>query len=329
MKRKPLVASVGTAALCIAALWYLAMDGSETPGKPKRGQAFASAQSNTGTALVYNQDHPALTTGFGQALTYQANESFLTPALLPTFEAMLFEVTADKDIRDPATLKKLLVALVPRYFPATLTARATELLERYVDYRVTLSTLKPPADPRDPNNLRTALDARQNARLQHFSGEEYDAMFAEEARLDRYTLARMEIERRSNLTPAQKRAALLDNEYELGQTQRAQRNQATAHLNVAAQTASLNASDATEVDRFAQRRAQYGEAAATQLAQNDKEDRDWQARLNSYANAQAEKASPEQLQRLSEQLFSAQEQLRVEAALAARLLAASPTAQQK
>ena len=83
------------------------------------------------------------------------------------------------------------------------------------------------------------------------------------------------------------------------------------------------------MDRFAQRRAQYGEAAATQLAQNDNEDRDWQARLSSYANAQAEKASPEQLQRLSQQLFSAQEQLRVDAALAARLLAAAPAALQK
>ncbi len=327
--RKTLVASVATAALCVAVLWYVAGGERETPGTPRVGQAFAAVPSNGGAALASNPGNQALMAGFEQALRYQANDSFLTPALAPTFEAMLFEVTADQDIRDPAQLKKLLIALVPRYFATTLAARATELLGRYVDYRVTLSTLKPPADPSDPRNLRTALDARQNARLQHFSGEEYDAMFAEEARLDRYTLARLEIERSSTLSPAQKRAALLDNENELGQTQRIERDQATAQVNVAAQTAALNASGATDADRFAQRRAQYGEAAATQLAQNDKEDRDWQTRLNSYASAQAEKASPEQLQRLSEQLFSKQEQLRVDAALAARLLATAPAALQK
>ena len=331
MKSTPLVASAGTAVLCAAVVWYLAGARGEKPAEPEPGpgQAFASVQSNAGTTLANTQGSKPLTTGFGQAVTGEGKDSFLTLELRQTFEAMLFEVTADQDIRDPDQLKKLLVALVPKYFPAALAARATQLLERYVDYRVTLSKLKPPADPSDPGNLRTALDARQNARLQHFSGEEYDALFAEEARLDRYTLARIDIERRSSLSPAQKRAALLDNENELGQTQRAQRDQATAHVTVAAQTAALIASGATEVDRFAQRRAQYGEAAATQLAQNDNEDRDWQARLSSYANAQAEKASPEQLQRLSQQLFSAQEQLRVEAALAARLLAAAPAALQK
>ena len=329
MKRKPLVASAGAAALCAAVLWYAAGDGRETPANASFGQAFASVQSNAGTLLANQQGSRALTPRFAQALNYEASDALLTPDLRPTFEAMLFEVTADQDIRDPAQLKKLLVALVPRYFPATLAARAAELLGRYVDYRVTLSTLKPPTDPSDPRNLRTALDARQSARLQHFSGDEYDAMFGEEARLDRYTLARIEIERSSTLTPAQKRAALLDNEYALGQAQRTQRDQATAHLNVAAQTAALNATGATDADRFAQRRAQYGEAAATQLAENDKQDRDWQDRLNRYASAQAEKANPEQLERLSQQLFSAQEQLRVEAALATRLLATPPVPLQK
>ncbi len=329
MKRKPLVVATGTAALCVAVAWYLAADQGDALGAPNPGQSLPLVQPGSAAAQAGNYGGNAAAAGLAQAVARDANESFLTPELRQTFEAMLFEVTAGQDIRDPATLKKRLVALVPQYFSAALAARAAALVERYIDYRVALSALKPPADPSDVRALRTALEARQGARQRYFSGEEYDALFAEETRLDRYTLARIDIEQRATLSPEQKRAALLDNENELSQAQRAQRGQATAHMGVAAHTAALNASSTSDADRYAQRRAQYGDAAATQLAQNDREDRDWQARLNDYARAQAEKASPEQLQRLSQQLFSAQEQLRVEAALAARLLATDPAALQK
>lgn len=254
----------------------------------------------------------------GLATASQAKDSFLNPELRQTFEAMLLEAIGGRDSRDPVLLKKSLGTLVPRYFPTALNARATELLERYVDYRVALSELKPPTDPSDPLALRAALEARQSARQRHFSGQEYEALFAEEARLDRYTLSRIEIERNRTLTVTQKQAALRDNERDLSDAQRDQRDQATAHISVAAQTAALDASNASDIERFTQRRAQYGDVAATQLAQLDREDRDWQARLSDYADAQAKKASPEQLQQLSQQLFSAQEQLRVEAALAMR-----------
>ena len=265
----------------------------------------------------------------GPALASQIKDSFLTPELRQTFEAMLFEATGGNDIRDPAVLKNLLAGLVPRYFPTALAARATAMLERYVDYRVALSELKPPADTSDPRALRAALEARQSARQRHFSGDEYEALFAEEARLDSYTLARIEIERNSTLSAAQKQAALKDNERELGDAQRAQRDQATVHMNVAAQTAALQATGASDIERFNQRRAQYGDAAATQLAQLDREEGDWQARLNSYASAQARKASPEQLQQLSQQLFSATEQLRLEAALAVRQQTVNPATVQR
>ena len=187
-----------------------------------------------------------------------------------------------------------------------------------MDYRVALGSLKPPTDPGDPRSLRAALDARQQAREQHFTIKEYEALFAQEARLDRYTVARIEIERNSALTTPQKQAALKDAERGLSDAQRAERDAATAHINVASQTAGFDAQGTTDNERYAQRRAQYGDVAATQLGQLDREERDWQARLNDYAAAQARKASPEQLQLLRQQLFSQQEQLRVETALTAR-----------
>ncbi len=323
MTRQRLVACAA-AAICAAGAGWLAVGG----GDPSAGNGSAQPAHSGAATLATRQSPQKLPPLAGLARASTVTDSFLSPdasqPVRQTFEAMLLEATDGQDVRDPAWLKKRLAALVPRYFPAPLAERATALLERYVDYRVALGELKPPADPSDPRALRAALDARQSTRQRYFTGEEYEALFAEEARLDSYTLARIEIERNSALSAAQKQAALKDNERELGDAQRAQRDQATAHMTVAAQTAALQATGASEMERFTQRRAQYGDAAATQLAQLDREERDWQARLTDYASAQAGKASPEQLQQLSQQLFSAQEQLRIEAALAARQQPATP-----
>lgn len=147
-------------------------------------------------------------------------------------------------------------------------------MERYVGYRVVLGSLKPPTDPGDPRALRAALDARQQAREQHFTREEYEALFAQEARLDRYTVARIEIERNSILIAPQKQTALKDAERGLSDAQRAERDVATAHINVATQTAGFDAQGTTDNERFAQRHAQYGDVAAMQLGQLDREERD-------------------------------------------------------
>ena len=315
MNRKPLALSTAAALLCAAGWWSLVspdalFDTRETTAAQR--PAAVSSQRLVAAATV------PVTGRSGDALTSTTGDAFLSPDLRQTFEAMLFEATGGTDMRDLAVLKTRLVALVPRYFPAQYAVRATALMERYVDYRVALGSLKPPTDPGDPRALRSALDVRQRAREQHFTSEEYEALFAQEARLDRYTVARIEIERNSALTTPQKQAALKDAERGLSDAQRAERDAATSHINVASQTAGFDAQGTTANERHAQRRAQYGDDAATQLGQLDREERDWQARLGDYAAAQARKASPEQLQLLRQQLFSQQEQLRVEAALAAR-----------
>lgn len=315
MNRKPLALSAAAALLCAAGLWAImspdALLSAHETTAAERVAAESSQRLSATTAMP-------LDGRAGEALTSTTGDTFLSPNLRQTFEAMLFEATGGADMRDLAVLKTRLLALVPRYFPAQYAVQATALMERYVDYRVALGGLKPLTDPSDPRALRAALDARQQTRTQHFTREEYEALFAQEAQLDRYTLARIEIERNSTLTAAQKQAALKDAERDLSDAQRAERDAATAHVNVASQTAGFDAQGTTANERYAQRRAQYGDAAAAQLGQLDREESDWQARLSDYAAAQARKTSPEQLQLLRQQLFSPQEQLRVEAALAAR-----------
>ncbi len=310
--RHALVASAGAIALVVAGLsWWLvrsAPERSPSAGSPAPGSVNGAATVQGATALAA-APHVAL------AASKPGDDPFLTPELRHKLEEMILEAG---DAGDPTTLKQRLLALVGKHFPAAYAVRAAALVERYVDYRVALGQLKPPADMADPRALRAALEARQKVRQRHFSPEEYDALFAQEAQLDRFTVARIEIERNDALTPQQKQAALRDAERELGEGQRALRAEAVVHMAVAAQTAAFEARGAGEQERYAQRRAQYGEEAARQLAQLDREDRDWQGRVDQYAAAQARGANAAQLQELKQRLFNEQEQLRVEASIAAR-----------
>ena len=250
---------------------------------------------------------------------HAVDDPLLAPGLRHTLEALLM---AAGETPDPQTLKHRLAALVGQHFPPELATRALALAHRYVDYRVALGQLRPPADPNDPQALRTVLAERQKVRLQYFDGDEFDALFAEELALDEYTLTRLEIDRDHTLTAEQKSSALRGAEQWLDPTVRAQRADAVAHEGVAQQTATFNAQGVDERTRHAQRSAEYGPQAAQRLAQLDREDMDWNTRLDQYQQALARTQDPASLEPLRSQLFSSEEQLRIEAALAARALAA-------
>lgn len=206
-----------------------------------------------------------------------------------------------------------------QHFPPALATRALALAERYVDYRVALGGLSAPRDPSDPRALRDAMEARQKIRQQHFQDEEYDALFAQEAELDRYTLARLEIARNTQLTPQQRSDALRATESELAPERRIERATATAHVDAAAQTAAFNAQGVSDLQRHTARSAQFGEQAAHALAQLDREDQQWQTRLDELSQARAQQGEAA-AQALRQQLFSSEELQRVDAALALRAL---------
>lgn len=256
-------------------------------------------------------------------------DSFLTEHLQQTFEDMLLEATThgeSGELRDVAVLRQRLNALVGKYFPPELMQRATALLMRYVDYRQALGQLAAPTDPADPSAMRAALQARDRVRQQYFSAEEHVALFAQDERLDRYTLARLGIERQTQLSAEQKRAALDVAAQGLSDSQRAQRSAAVQHLDVQTQTAAFDSHNVPAAERHAQRSAQYGEPAASRLAQLDGQERRWHNSLDQYAQAaaalpaNADVAQRQQLEQLRQQLFTPEQQLRVDAGLELRAL---------
>lgn len=313
------------AAIVLAALWWWV-----TPSTPAVGGDLPLAGL---TALPLSASGPGKGTALQEAVNAglkanaQPADSFLTDRLQQTFEDMLLEATSSGDITDITRLKQKLAALVPAYFSASLATRASALLERYVDYRQALGQLVAPTDPSDPSAMRSALQARQRIRQRHFAPEEYEALFGQDERLDQFTLARLEVERQTGSTDLQKRAALQTAEQALDPAQRAQRAEAVAHLGVQSQTAVFESAGASAPERFAQRSAQYGAEAATRLSQLDTDNLQWQNSLDQYAQARAglgaSSPTTEQSQalvQLRQKLFTAEQQLRVEAGLLVREL---------
>ena len=294
------------------------------PARPGAGDAHpATAGAAAATAVAQVKPSPAQgvdNSFFARRRAISADgpaDPLLVHGLRDTLEALLMEAG---DASDPATLKQRLAALINQHFPAALATRALALAERYVDYRVALGSLRAPQDLTDPRALRDALEARHKVRLQFFDDAEYDALFAREADLDRYTLARLEIERNTQLSPEQRAQALQAADNELSAERRAERSAATEHMAAAAQTAAFNASNADERTRYAARSAQYGPAAAQAMAQLDREEQHWNQRLDQYSQARAQQGEGPGLQQLRQQLFSPEEQQRMDAALALRRL---------
>ena len=313
------VAAAVLALTTAAVVWWLG--GPAGPGAGDAHTATAGAAAATAVAQVKPSPAQGVDNSFfarRRAITADGPaDPLLVHGLRDTLEALLMEAG---DASDPATLKQRLAALINQHFPAALATRALALAERYVDYRVALGSLRAPQDLTDPRALRDALEARHKVRLQFFDDAEYDALFAREADLDRYTLARLEIERNTQLSPEQRAQALQAADNELSAERRAERSAATQHMTAAAQTAAFNASNDDERTRYAARSAQYGPAAAQAMAQLDREEQHWNQRLDQYSQARAQQGEGPGLQQLRQQLFSPEEQQRIDAALALRRL---------
>jgi len=293
---------------CAGGLWWA--QAGDTAGDAAGAPASAPAAALAGpspAAPAHASALPAAGPAGGDAL--------LTPGLRDALEALLH---AAGPARDPEDLKRRLESLVAERFGPALAQRALELARRYVDYRVALGRITPPDDPSDPDALRATLARLRKLQLQHFSAEEYDALFGAQLQLDQYTLARLDIARQTGLSDGQRRQALADAEALLPAAERAQRTESVAHLDAARETAAFDAQGVDDATRMAQRSAQYGAEAAGRLAQLDQEERDWNARLSQYQQGLAQGLDANGLQQLRGRLFTPQEQLRIDAALALR-----------
>lgn len=209
-------------------------------------------------------------------------------------------------------------------------ARAMQLFKQYVAYRKALAELKKPANPGATPlaDIQALMTARNTLRRQYFSAQEADALFGDEEKYDAFTLARMEVER-SNLSEADKAARIAQLEQTmLPEADRKMRQEVVLPIHAAEQVAAMRAQGASEQAVWQFRAQQFGQEAADRLASLDKEETDWQKRLDKYqqelqaiqARNLPEADANREIAQLKAQQFDAQEQLRVDAALQVRQL---------
>lgn len=311
----------GAAAALLAALLVLGVSGWFALRSPEAGGGAGTPPSvagNDGAADRAGRAEAAGTSFLAPRPPGPLADPLLVPGLRYAIDAFLNDALEAGATEDPQEIKRRLRVLADRHFAADVRERALALALRYVDYRAALGSVPPPADMSDAKAVRTAMQARDSLRQQFFEPAEYEALFAEEAALDRHTLARMEIAGDRTLTASQRADAMRAAEAALPEPLRAARQASVAHLAAADQTADLNARHADDATRHAERSARYGEAAAQALARRDEEDRQWQRRLDQYQQARAATGEGPALQQLRQQLFTLEERLRVDAALALR-----------
>jgi len=246
-----------------------------------------------------------------------------TPALASVIDDLIGEALGNASLGDdPHGFRARLASIVRRQFAPMLADDAMAFVLRYVSYLESLDAMHLRPSANDIETLRATFEARRSLRMALFSSDEYAALFAADDRLDRYTMARFEIGADGLRPSAERAAALSVAERELTADERDERGRWLEHLSMLGQTAAFDAQGVNEQARFEVRAATHGEAVAQRLAENDRAERDWAARLAQYELALKSyghgTTGDEDLAATRNRLFSGREQLRLDAALSLR-----------
>ena len=234
---------------------------------------------------------------------------------------------ANLDQEPLATVLARIQATLGQQLGEPALGQALSLLERYVGYRMALEDLQ----AKTPGGITRAgfdLDTLQQRQVQmeqlqhdHFNRNEQAAFFQEDAKLDNYTLARLDIEQNPALTAAQKQQQLEQLSQQLPETVRIARKRAVIHGEVYQKAETLKANQASDTEVYQLRARELGEDAALELAKLDQQQQAWQQRLADYQQqksraVQAGLSDTDQaraITQLRNRLFSGAERLRVRA----------------
>ena len=161
--------------------------------------------------------------------------------------------------------------------------QAKDLFARYVQFKTALKEQRP-AKPagRSVDMLREGLRMMLALRATYFSEAESQALFGPQDAEASAALARMAIEQDPSLTDAQRRERLAALDARLPASVRADREAplAVVHLEEAAQQ--IRAQGGSEDDVYRMRAAATSPEAANRLADVDREESAWKARIAAY-----------------------------------------------
>ncbi|UJB30593.1 lipase secretion chaperone [Chromobacterium sp. Beijing] len=290
-------------ALLLAALGWLCVSGADDAAAQTGVAAPAAAPSLRGTQAD------------GRARVEASGALRVDAELRRLFDYQLATL-GERDL--PAVRKAVQQALQSQLGAAAL-GQALALFDRYVAYRRALSETKLAA-----GNVAEGLQRMRALRLQFLSASEVAGLFGDEDVYDDFTVQRLRIAADAGLSAEQKAARLKALEAALPAELRAARQEPVKHLALAEAEAALRKKGGGEQELYALRAGMVGQAAADRLSQLDREQAQWQARIDGYRReAQRLRAVPgldaaqrqQALTALRAQRFNAQEQLRLDAFL--------------
>jgi lipase chaperone LimK len=216
------------------------------------------------------------------------------------------------------SLRAQIVSAIEARLPPAAALEAVAALDAYLDYRRRSRRLV--EDGTVPEDLGERLELLRRVRREALGPELAEAFFGLEEATVAADLARREILSRADLGPAERERLLWENEQALPEPVRAARARALLPVRLQEDEAALRAAGGNDEDVHALRRDMVGSEAAERLAELDREEAAWQARLDDFRmERSAIEADPglDQAQRdarlrtLLEERFTVNERLRV------------------
>jgi lipase chaperone LimK len=203
-------------------------------------------------------------------------------------------------------------------------AQAKLLLNHYLDYKRELVEVEKNLKPSNNSQgaaIRARLAALQKARAKYFTSAESAGLFGLTDINDKDALARIDIDEDKTLSPAQKKEKFAKLDANLPPELREAREAPLRVTKMEEEVAKMRANGGTDQDVYQFRSKTFSPEAANRLAELDREEDKWKARITIYLAArkqilQNDQSQPQQLaaiEALRQQQFSAEEQTRLPA----------------
>ena len=266
------LALAGAAGAVLAATLVAA--GLRAPAAPQPASLAAAEPSPRAVSSL------AGTTPGGSARTAPDQSLVLEPGLVHLFDYWLTTV-GERPLR--AIRSDVERDLDARLAPRAAT-QAKALFGRYLQFKSALKDLHPapPASSRSVDALRANLRAMLALRATIFSEAESQALFAPQDAEARGALARMDIEQDPALDAPQRQARLAALDAHLSPAERADRDAPLAVVRLDEATDAIRAQGGSDDDVWHARAAATSPEAANRLADLDRDEATWKARIADY-----------------------------------------------
>ena len=219
------------------------------------------------------------TTPDGAATAAPDQSLVLAPALIRLFDYWLTTVGERPLAAIRADVEHDLdVRLGPR-----AAREAKDLFARYLRFKTALKDQRPPRPAvRSVDTLRAGLRTMLALRATYFTDAESQALFGPQDAEARDALARMAIEQDPTLTDTQRRERLAAYDERLPASERAQREAPLLVTRLQDDAQKIRAQGGSEDDVYRMRAAATSPEAANRLADLDRDEAAWKARIASY-----------------------------------------------